>query len=585
MAMAGAGTPVPPRTARLASAAAGVLRTCSGMSYADLLRRHAADPALAGRPFLRTEEAASTFAETLRAASRYGHLFLARRDPDRPFHVGLLLENRAEFVLAELGAGLCGAVVVGLNPTRRGAHLARDVAHADCQLIVTEARFAPQLDEALAGAGTSAPPVLVAETSLAEALAPQPTDDPGVVVEADDLAVLVFTSGTTAGPKAVQRGHGKLALMAHGAVLTMCQATPDDVVYCVMPLFHANAQILGLGVALVAGCQLVLGRRFSASRFLPDVRRFGCTLFHYVGSPFAYIMATPERPDDADNPLRLAYGNEAPRQYVDAFARRFGCRVIDGYGASEVGVSFTRTDRDPPGALGQAGPGVEILDGAGRPCAMARFDAQGRLVNPEDAIGEIVNTAGTGLFEGYYKNPDATEARTRGGRFHTGDLGYRDAEGYVYFAGRDVEWLRVEGENFLARPVEQILERHPDVIMAAVYGVPDAEAGDRVMAALELRPGANFDPVAFAEFLAAQPDLSPKWAPTYVRISRTLRRSETNKVLKRELQREGFAAVAAEDALWWRPRGAAQHRTLTPDDLAALHDQFARAGNLGRLAP
>ena len=117
----------------------------------------------------------------------------------------------------------------------------------------------------------------------------------------------------------------------------------------------------------------MLARRFSASGFLPDIRRHGCTLFNYVGSPLAYIMATPEHPDDADNPLRLAYGNEAPRQYLDAFARRFGCRVIDGYGASEVGVSFTRADGDPPGALGLAGPGRR--DPATSPGAPARSPA------------------------------------------------------------------------------------------------------------------------------------------------------------------------------------------------------------------
>ncbi len=551
------------------------------MSYAELLRRHAADPAAATRPFLRFEDATWTFAETLAEAARYARLLLARRDPARPFHLGLLLENRPEFVFAELGAGLAGAVIVGLNPTRRGAPLARDVAHADCQLVITEDRFAAQLAEALGE--DFAPGVLVAGTSLPEALAAQPAEDPGIVIEPGDLALLVFTSGTTAGPKAVRRNHGTLALMAHGAVLTMCQANADDVVYCVMPLFHANAQILGLGVALAAGCQLVLARRFSASAFLPDVRRHGCTLFNYVGSPLAYIMATPERPDDADNPLRLAYGNEAPRQYVDGFARRFGCRVIDGYGASEVGVSFTRADGDPPGALGLAGPGVEILDEGGRACATARFDEHGRLSNPEQAIGEIVNTAGTGLFEGYYKNPDATASRTRGGRFHTGDLGYRDAQGFVYFAGRDVEWLRVEGENFLARPVEAILQRHPDVVLAAVYGVPDAEAGDRVMTALELRPGARFDPAAFAAFLAAQPDLSPKWMPTYVRVARELTRSETNKVQKRALQRDGFTAGADGDTLWWRPRGAESYRPFTPGDLAALRERFACAGNARRL--
>ncbi len=551
------------------------------MSYPDLLRQHAAQQG--ERPFLRFEDTTLSFADTHRQASAYGQLFLARREPARPFHVGVLLENRPEFVLAELGAGLAGATIVGLNPTRRGEHLARDVTHADCQLVVTEERFASQLAEALATAAAPAPELLVAETSLPAALAAQPTADPGIVPDADDLALLVFTSGTTAGPKAVRRGHGRLAFMAHGAVFAMCQATADDVVYCVMPLFHANAQILGLGVALAAGCQLVLARRFSASAFLADVRRHGCTLFHYVGSPFAYIMATPARADDAANPLRLAYGNEAPRQYVDAFARRFGCRVVDSYGASEVGVSFTRTDDDPPGALGLAGPGVEILDEAGRPCAPARVDEHGRLANPAEAIGEIVNTAGTGLFEGYYKNDEATAARTRGGRFHTGDLGYRDARGYVYFAGRDVEWLRVDGENFLARPLEQILLRHPDVVMAAVYGVPDAEAGDRVMAALELRPGAPFAPDAFGAFLAAQPDCSPKWAPTYVRLTLALERSQTNKVVKRALQREGFLAVDGPDAVWWRPRGAPAYRRFTAADLTALRAQFARAGTLARL--
>jgi len=240
-------------------------------------------------------------------------------------------------------------------------------------------------------------------------------------------------------------------------------------------------------------------------------------------------------------------------------------------------------DGDPPGALGLAGPGVEILDESGRPCPLARFDEHGRLLNAEAAIGEIVNTAGTGLFEGYYNNEEATAARTRGGQFHTGDLGYRDERGYVYFAGRDVEWLRVEGENFLARPIEEILHRHPDVVLSAVYGVPDAEAGDRVMAALELRPGARFDPDDFTRFLAAQPDLSPKWLPTYVRIAEALQRSETNKVVKRALQQEGIVRIAPPDVVWWRPRGAESYRAFIESDLTVLREQFARAGNLARL--
>ncbi len=552
-------------------------------TLAALLRQRAAEPADAGRTYLRFEERAWTFAETHREACRYANLFRSLLDAAKPKHIGLLLENRPEFVFAELGAALGGAVVVGLNPTRRGEHLARDVAYSDCQVVVTEPKFAPLLAEALATPGAPGPLVLVAEGSLDDALAAQPATDPEAPVAPEDLCVIVFTSGTTAGPKGVLRSHAKLTLMSVGAAYMMTGATRDDVVYCAMPLFHANAQVLALGMSLAVPCTLVLVRRFSKTAFLPDIRRYGATLFNYVGSPLAYVMDTPERPDDADNPLRLAYGNEGPRQYLDAFARRFGCRVVDGYGSSEVGVSFSRAAGDPPGVLGRAGAGVKILREDGSECAVAEFDAQGRLANSEDAIGEIVNVESSGMFEGYWKNDEATTARTRGGRYYTGDLGYRDAQDYVYFAGRDVEWLRVDGENFLARPVEEILGRHPDVFLCAVYGVPDAEAGDRVMVALELRAGATFDPDAFARFVDGEADLSPKWRPTYVRIARELKRSETNKVLKRDLQREGFLGVGGADPLWWRPRGAATYEPFTAEALSILRERFARAGNLGRL--
>ena len=570
------------------------LTTAHGLG--DVLRLQATSPA-AGRPFVLFEDTRLSYADVFAESCRYANLFLARRDPSKPLHVGLLLENRPEFVFAELGAALAGGVMVGLNPTRRSPHLARDIAHSDCQLVVTEAKFTPLLTEALAGADAPRPDVLVASrwdaepassapvvgTSLEDALRGVPATDPRIDVADDDLFLLIFTSGTTAAPKAVMRSHGKLQLLSQGAAYMAMQYTPDDVCYCAMPLFHSNAQILALGATIVSGAGLALARRFSKSRFLADVRRHGATLFNYVGSPLAYCLDTPARPDDADNPLRLAYGNEGPRQYLDAFARRFGCGVVDSYGASEVGVSFTRQDGDPPGALGTPPPGVAILDEDGRECPAARFDAHGRLENAAEAIGEIVNTAGPGMFEGYYKNPDATEARGRGGRYHSGDLGYRDAAGFVYFAGRDAEWIRVDGENFLARPIEGILERHPDVFMAAVYGVPDAEAGDRVMAALALHDGATFDPAAFTAFVDGQADLSPKWRPTYVRIVRELRRSETNKVQKRELQREKFLGPDGADPLFWRPRGAATYARFTAADLAALREQFARAGNLARL--
>jgi fatty-acyl-CoA synthase len=552
-----------------------------------------------GRPFLRYEEASWTYAQTFGQACRYANLFLRLRDASRPFHVGVLMDNLPEFLFAELGCALARAVLVGLNPTRSGSHLARDIAYADCQIVLVEGRHAGTLAEALSTAEGAAVTVLLAGEPgagtddveggagrgwrrLEGDLAAAAVSDPGIDVSPTDLLMIVFTSGTTRAPKGVLNSHGRLMMVGWAAAAQMSRFTPEDTIYAAMPLYHANAQVLAVVPALVAGGTIALAHRFSKTAFLADVRRYGATLFNYVGNPLAYIMETPERPDDADNPLRLACGNEAPRQYVEAFARRFGCQVVDGYGASEVGVGFARHADDPPRSLGRA-EGVKILDAQDRECPPARFDAQGRLANAEEAVGEIVNTAGSLLFEGYYKDDEATRHRTRNGFFYTGDLGYRDEQGYIYFAGRDAEWLRVGGENFLARPVEEILARHPDVVVASVYGVPDPEAGDQVMAALELRAGAVFDPLAFGRFVDAESDLPQRWRPTFVRVATALATTATNKVMKRVLRKEKFLLDRVTDPVYWRPRGAETFEPFTPADLAALRQRFERAGQQHRL--
>ena len=171
----------------------------------------------------------------------------------------------------------------------------------------------------------------------------------------------------------------------------------------------------------------------------------------------------------------------------------------------------------PKGALGKPVDGVDlavISPETGEECPPAEFDAEGRLLNAGEAIGEIVNRSGRGSFEGYYQREDAEQERLRRGWYWTGDLGYVDADGFFYFAGRTGDWLRVDSENFAAGPVEAILSRHPDLAVAAVYPVPDTAsgAGDQVMVALETVPGNAFDPDAFAAWLAAQPDLGPEVA-------------------------------------------------------------------------
>jgi fatty-acyl-CoA synthase len=211
-----------------------------------------------------------------------------------------------------------------------------------------------------------------------------------------------------------------------------------------------------------------------------------------------------------------------------------------------------REDGTPPGSIGKPYPGVAIYNPTTlKECAVAEFDEHGALTNFDDAVGELVNTEGAGPFAGYYNDAAATAQRVRHGMYWSGDLAYRDAQGWIYLAGRTADWMRVDGENLAAAPIERILVRLPQVSQLAVYAVPDDRVGDQVMAALVLRDGMRLEPDEFEKFLATQPDLSPKAWPRYVRINDDLPVTATNKILKRELIAAGVTAQGG--VLWSRP--------------------------------
>jgi fatty-acyl-CoA synthase len=518
-------------------------------------------------------------AEVVAKAAERGAWLRAQRVVG-PFHVALLLDNVAEFIYWLEAAALVGAVVVGANPTHRGEELVRDLTHTECQLLVTDSTSLPlvagtRMGAALGDVDAESDRVLVVDAAAATSrLEPFAGTDATAVadpsVTPDTLGYLLFTSGTSGAPKACLCSQGRLARI--GAIVAqMFSLVPEDVCYLSMPLFHSNALMAGWGPALMAGSTVALpsGGRFSASGFLPDVRSSGATYFNYVGKPLAYILATPEQPDDADNPLVRAFGNEGSADDVTRFAERFGVAVTDSYGSTEGGATVARTPDTPPGALGRAPEGTVVLDPAtGEECPLARFDPQGRLLNAEEAIGELVSKAGGAGFEGYWRNDDAERARLREGWYWTGDLAYRDDAGFFYFAGRDHDWLRVDGENFASAPVERILQRHPDVVLAAVYAVPDPVVGDQVMAAVQLRPGvAAIDPADLAQFLEAQGDLGTKWAPRFVRVCASLPMTMTNKVLKRALRAERWNC--ADPVMWQAEKGGA-YSLLTDDEAATL---------------
>jgi fatty-acyl-CoA synthase len=518
--------------------------------------------------------------ETIVAESGSRAALLQERRAPGPFHVATLLDNVPEHVLWLGAAGLAGAVVVGGNSTHRGADLARDLAHTECQLLVTDAAHLPLVDGLDLGPGigtvsASSPRVVVVDdpayrTTL-ERYEGAALPDPAVVgVTEESLGYLIFTSGTSGAPKACRCTQGRLARIGI-IVAQMFSLTADDACYVSMPLFHSNALMAGLSPALAAGATIALptGGRFSASGFLTDVRRHGVTYFNYVGKPLSYILATPERPDDADNPLVRVFGNEGAEADIVRFGERFGCVVVDSYGSTEGGATVQRTPDTPRGALGRAPEGTMVVDPeSGQECARASFDEDGVLVNSDEAVGELVSASGATGFEGYWRNDEAELARLRNGWYWTGDLAYRDEAGFFYFAGRSDDWLRVDGENFAAAPVARVVERHPDVVLAAVYAVPDPVVGDQVMAALQLRPGADFDGDAFATFLAAQNDMGTKWTPRFVRVCPELPITATSKVLVRTLRAQRWNTT---DPVWWRPgRGDRAYRLLEASDIGEL---------------
>jgi fatty-acyl-CoA synthase len=511
------------------------------------------------RPGLLFEERRWSWREHVAECARYAAALRARRAPGRPFHVGVLADNVPEFSFALGGCAFAGAVLVALNPVRRGAALARDVARTDCQFVLAEPRYAELLP------AMDIPVLTPGELELPAGAAPDP-----VPAAADDLLMLIFTSGTSGEPKAVRVTQGKIAVP--GVMLAGRFGLGDaDTAYVSMPMFHSNAVMAGWAVGLAAGAAIALRRRFSASAFLDDIRAFGATYANYVGKPLSYVLATPERPGDADNPLRIAYGNEGAPADLARFAERFGCHVIDGFGSTEGGIAVSRGPGTPPGALGRLTDGVAVLDPeTGRPCPPARFSPGGELLNPAEAVGELVNTAGPGMFAGYYDDAEADASRMRGGRYWSGDLAYADADGFCWFAGRAGQWLRVDGENLGTAPIERVLLRHPAIAAAAVYAVPDTGPGDQVMACVVLREGASLTPAELGAFLAGQGDLGRKQQPRFVRVAREMPRTATFKVLTRVLAAERWRTT---DPVWWRPDGRAPGFTvLEPEQAAALSD-------------
>lgn len=557
---------VPPREVtleRLMRGASRVVNFRRDMAYTvvDRLEERAADAG--DTPFILFEEQSIGFAEMNRRANRVAHAALDAGI--RPGDVvALLMDNRPEFVMIWLGLAKAGIVTALINTSAAGPVLAHALAQVEARALIFGSELA-HLVETLESGGKLAL-FEQAETGAARtkgaadfntAMAAASDADPdaahraGIVMS--DPLYLIFTSGTTGLPKAAKMSH--MRFLAAGEMMGgLMSFGPDDVFYCVLPLYHGAGGMVVPSVALAFGIPFVLRRKFSTSGFWTDVRRHGITSFYYIGEVVRYLMNAPERPDDRDHSLRVMAGAGLKADVWRAFVERFGVSwVYEGLGSTEANYGITNVD-NRIGSIGRL-PYPEQSN-----VRIIRYDveegdherdAAGRFVLAKageigEVIAEVLSGAGpAGFFEGYTSG-EATEAKLLRNVFKPGDCWFRsgdlvrfDADDYFFFVDRVGDTFRWKSENVSTQEVEIVLSGFAGPSVINVYGVrvPVAE-GRAGMVALTYEAPASFDPAGFYRFAVDR--LAHYAVPLFVRLSAAADMTTTFKLRKVELQRDGY---------------------------------------------
>jgi len=465
----------------------------------------------------------------------------------------LLMQNHPEFVDAMVGASISGTVFVPIDPRTSGDKLAYMLRHSGCKGVICADYALPALE----AARQQAPElqwVWLLDTDPSKPLARQ-ADYPrmAAVLDApagaerirsvDPLAPMqiMYTSGTTGDPKGVVMRHARYGAAAAWAPLF--GYVRDDRPYTGLSLTHGNAQIVTLAATLKLGMRAVFSRRFTKSRLWDIARKYHCTTFTLLGGMTTAVYSEPTRPDDADNPIRFVISAGMPAPIWEAFARRFDVRIVEFYGAVEGGLSIN-TGEGPVGSVGKPPPFLNVRV----------VDEQDRDVPPNqpgELIFQLAN--GTPADVVYLNNPDASASKTRDGWLRMGDIGHRDAQGWLYFDYRIGGGIRHNGDFISPGEIEKVIAECEDVADVYVYGVPAASGapGEKdVVAAIVPATGREIDPQSL--FAACRKRLSPGMVPAYLQIIPEIPKTASEKPQERFLLQ---AFQAQRDCLFQETRG------------------------------
>ena len=490
-----------------------------------------------------------SFAQLAERSNRLAAALIARGlEPGDRF--ALMMRNHPEFVEAMVAASISAAVFVPIDPRTRGAKLAYTLRNSACKGIVLADYNLAQLDEvradlpelgfALALETGERGAIPLGEVSGVESLGEildKPTQSVDVrVADPSDPLQIVYTSGTTGDPKGVVMDNARFGSFGALGRLVFGFGSGDRL-YTGLSLTHGNAQAVTLANALALEIPAVISRRFTKSRLWDICRSHGCTTFSLLGGMATAIYSEPERPDDADNPVRFVTSAGMPLAIWEAFERRFDVQILEWYGAVEGGVAFKPIGQGPIGSFGRALPGLEmkILDAEDREC-------------PPGVLGEICSRPESGdtpVVE-YHGNPEASRKKTRGGWLRSGDIGHADRDGWLFFDYRAGGGIRHNGDFVNPGFVEKVIAEHPDVSDVFVYGVParSGAPGEKdVVAAVVAAPGRTLDPAAV--FDVCRRGLEANFVPSYLQVVAEIPKTASEKPQERFLI-ERFAPDAPD---------------------------------------
>jgi len=508
------------------------------MSWAELLEERAR--MVPDKPFLLYRKERFTYAQMDANANSIAN-FILSRGGGKGLGIGIFMKNSPRFLDIFFGAQKIGMYVVPLNPELKGDGLTYIIEHSDISLLALDAEllggFTPiassvklngviinDIEEENQGFPLPSDTIRLSEAYVPAVSAVKPATG----YSKNDMCLIMYTSGTSGRRKGVVYRYYNTAvkrLCIMGRILV----SPDDICYTPLSLIHGNALFLTVTTALAAKATVALSRKFSASRFWEEVRAYNATTFNTLGSMIPILMKQPPQPNDADNKVRFVLSAACPAEMWGPFEKRFRVKIYEGYGAVDGGgKAIMNLGTAPVGSLGRPMPGVGTLRIA---------DAQGRDV-PPGVPGELIfKVSGSGGKVEYYKNTDAANEKVHNGWLYTGDLVRRDAQGYLYFVGRNTEAMRRGGENVSAYEVEHAIMEHPAVEDVAVYAVPSELAEDEIMASVKLVQGASVKPQELVAFM--QDKLERFAVPRYIRFVDEFPMTSTHRIIKKELENIG----------------------------------------------